>query len=442
MIGGIKLKKILIFALIIITLIVAVACQADIKDFSSNLLNSSNTSEETQVQAIDIDSVTSQSSNEILKGESSNINEDYVYYLNETHNLARIKEDGSESEILTQLTSPIINYTIYQDKIYYQTEQDSKSKVLKNINLDGTNLEENWWIGNKINTENLLDKINFFDDKLYYINNNIIYKVDLDGRNEEYITDEFLIPENLKIQLLSFIKITDNSIYLLGEQGEIQIICRISLNKNYISEDKSRIFKILAASKKEEELNINDTLHFVDDGVYITSSNTIDKVYMLKETEEDLQQIFTGYHLKEFLIAEDSLFMLDDGNDINKLIKLSLDGSSKGLVQENVVSCTINGNTLFFATYKNNILSINQWSLSDKSSNLINIKGDFENINIRTSSKNILLSIDNLGIYIINKATKNITLLNKTSTDITFNENIVEYTVDESDLGNRMYLLQ
>ncbi|SHH79429.1 DUF5050 domain-containing protein [Clostridium grantii] len=436
------MKKLSILTIILMLLTSTVGCTHNTNHVTSNKITTSTTTENTIVKSVDIKSVKTNLSGEILKGTNSTFYEDYIYYINEDYDLARINQSEQTVEILTELESPIINFTLYEDKIYYQTEKDSASKVLKSMNLDGTKVEENWWIGKNINHTNLLEKINFFNEKIYYIQDNSIYKVDLDGKNEEIVYEPTVTKETTGVKTLSFINITDKAIYVLCEKDNNNMINRISLDKSYIGDDKTKILKTILNYNKEKELNINDILRFVDDGVYLLTGNTLDKMYKLTETEKDLKQIFTGYHIKNFFITKDSIYVLDNGNNLNKLIKLSLDGSKEELIKENIVSFALETDTLLLAEYKNNIFSINEMNSSGETTNLLNINGNLENINLIEGENNILLSTDNLGLYIINKNSKNIKLVDKTSLNINLKDNFIEYNADENDFPGRIFMVQ
>lgn len=399
-------------------------------------------------KVIEIDKLANRNMDTKFLGNKAVSNGKNIYYLDKSNNIKVIKNDDLELIDLIDLTDfpdGVKDFVIHNDKIYYQRKKDSGTNLISVMDLEGENIEEIWWLGKQLKGDNVLSEIYFIDDEVYYVSDKSIYKTKLDGSSQ---TQVFSVDESkMDINIKEIIYIHNNMIYIKAESQSKNMICRISGITIEVGKDrdiKKRIITVISGNKRSgENYELDEQLEFINDSVYILKKSSVTKLYKLKENSDEKSQIFTGYNIKKFEILNDWIYILDDGNDINTLIKAKTDGTNKELVLGETESFTLIGENIYVAQNNNNIWQINRINKIGEKENIATFRASFENIAIDRNKKNIILFVKSLGIYMINIEKSDIIFLDKFSSGIRMNENWIEYnTGTNSESSGRIYVTQ
>lgn len=193
-------------------------------------------------------------------------------------------------------------------------------------------------------------------------------------------------------------------------------------------------------SEMDINININEIIYVHNNMIYIKTENqSKNMIYRVSEKT----QIFTGYNIKKFEILDDWVYILDDGNDVNKLIKVKTDGTNKELVLGKTETFTLFDKKLYVAQNNNNIWQINIIKEIGEKESIATFRASFDDVTIDKSKKNIILIVKSLGIYMINFEKSDIIFLDKFSNGIRMNENWIEYNIGtNSEISTRLYVTQ
>ena len=185
----------------------------------------------------------------------------------------------------------------FKDMVFYS---DSK-RLLVTQKDEISNMEDNVQVLDSIEDEGIIDSINVIDGQLYYIKNEVVYKMDIDSKSKE----ELLIPYPVS----KIIVYNDQIIFT-----------------SYDEENHNTLYTINTNGKGLEEIHMAIQTFYVDQGKLYWSSKVKDNDYRLyiDDLENDSElEVKSHYNLSSFQVDGDVLYYLNAGD----YYKMGLNGN-------------------------------------------------------------------------------------------------------------------
>ena len=249
-------------------------------------------------------------------GWSFALKDDYLYFsgnlgtsIDGTYNLFKMKADGSSYEVIN--TGYCFNMNFYNDWLYYVKKGSDDVYSIYRSDLNGEN-------ETRIVTSNSYASV-VYEDKLYYLSNEVIYEADVDGNNPVAIVSDYVTKFIIGQGKIIYTDYYDN-IRLVDIDGKN--VKTIRTNSGYdidrINSYKDTVYYIVY-----DETYLSDRMAYTYDIYSINVDGTNDKkVY---------SGVSWGFYMN---IVDDKIYVLDYAQDltINKFIaityNMNLDGSN------------------------------------------------------------------------------------------------------------------
>lgn len=235
-----------------------------------------------------------------------NVLNDYIYYVNDSKTLSRIKVDSSDFKILDSagFGHSIMNVSVENDYVYY-----SEYYNIKRISIDGT--DKNTIVSGDA------ELFNIYKGKIYYTsrdNDDGLYTINTDGSDNKKLSADRVGMFNVVGDWIFYINISDELIYKMKIDGS---------EKTKLCDDKT--------------FNINAT----DLWVYYTNNSDDGRIYKISTNGENKSKITSGDSKKNgYKITYSDLNVINDWIMCNKrigesnygTIKIKVDGSNESKI--------------------------------------------------------------------------------------------------------------
>lgn len=258
--------------------------------------------------------------------------DDAVYYNKYEKGIA-VYHQGKEEQ-LTDETAYCL--TIFKDKIYYITVADFSNVVIKTVDLNGENRKT---IGTIYTS---LSKFFIEDDKLYYLTNKGIARMDLNGEDETIILEEN-IQDFQVVKKEIFYTNALNQIGKCSITGDDKIVFKQDMTARkiqvvgkwiyYYDENENALFRLTKNGKKKELVSVlvkNESYNVYGKYVYYLDKEN-SKIARMKigRSNQCGDLVKLNISNTKLNIAEDELYYLDKSQDESQtyqMCRIKLDG--------------------------------------------------------------------------------------------------------------------
>lgn len=225
----------------------------------------------------------------------------YIYYVDNTSRLYKVKPDGTGKVKLSNAS--ISNFKIYKNIIYYSTG----SSVCR-MNTDGTNYK---CMYTDLNFSNHINSITIIYDRIYIVSIDKIpniWSIDMNGKNIK--------------KIYSF---KDSSIYPIEIKGKYLYYMSYKFNSNNTAIQNMQIWKLSLVGKEEKKVLLDSAYYMGISGNWMYYRNSADnnKLYKIGLDGKNNKKISDKF-ISSGDIIDSTIYFKDNNND---LCSMKLDGT-------------------------------------------------------------------------------------------------------------------
>lgn len=278
---------------------------------------------------------------------------DFIFYLDSSANICRIKTDGSEKKKITNYVNKgIERFCIYNDTIYYNfhdIEDNYKGDygITLTMKIDSNDKKEILWPRDDYTTELICHgQTTFESDAIYYLNMNSIKKSDLNGNNRTILFHGL----NKNIILKEIININKSNIYFTAEAhntatyGVESMLCRIKKD--------GTDFEVIAGAKNSMINSLSTGKYkYREDMYYIyIHFNENEDLLRINKSSGSIDRFFTLKLFYDFEVTDDYIVIAADipNSDVHSILFLTKNGNALNPRIYDVGKWSVNDNKIAY----------------------------------------------------------------------------------------------